>query len=111
MELEYRNYKDFSELLERPLKKNGRRVTLILPARNEHQTIGAYFPCLSGLMRTGCIDEIVLADSSDDQRTIQNALESALETEPFASLMRDAAQEQRPLSSWALTRAVYSSLA
>ncbi|MBW2964028.1 hypothetical protein KY363_01085 [Candidatus Woesearchaeota archaeon] len=97
MELEYRNYKDFSQLIERPLEKNGRKVTLILPARNEHETIGSYFPCFAGLMRTGCIDEIILADSSDDPRTIDNALDAAIETEPFATLLLQAAKEQRPL--------------
>jgi glucosyl-3-phosphoglycerate synthase len=90
MLVKHKNYNDFSSLLDRPLKKHGKKISLILPARDEHRTIGGYFPAFAELMENGCIDEIVVADNSDDFRTIDAALESAMSTEPFRSRMVDA---------------------
>jgi glycosyltransferase involved in cell wall biosynthesis len=96
MKIEYTDYSDFSELLERPPKQE-KKVTLILPARGEHLTIGAYFPEFSKLMELGHINEVVIADSSDDGRTIDAALESAMETEPFASRINKAIEDNSTL--------------
>jgi glucosyl-3-phosphoglycerate synthase len=87
-----KGHEDFADLLKRPLDKRGQKISLILPARHEEKTIGLYFPQFAPLMYTGCVDEIIIADSSDDTKTMDAALESAMQTEPFAYAMKHAIQ-------------------
>jgi glucosyl-3-phosphoglycerate synthase len=97
MKVKYADYSDFKGKNDRMLWKRGRRISLILPARNEHKTVGDYFPHFSGLMDSGCIDEVVIADNSDDSRTISVALESALDTPAFADSIFDALRRESTL--------------
>lgn len=97
MIIEQREHKDFSDLQERPLEKHGRTISLILPALNEYKTIGNYFPAFANLMALGCIDEIIIADSSSDMRTIDTALESAVDTHPFSDMIHKATRRGHPL--------------
>lgn len=88
----YREYDDLANT--RPSGKL--KISVILPARNEHQTIGLYLPQFAELMSAGFIHEIILADSSDDGRTINEFLSSAIKTEPYASMIRSAKQSGLP---------------
>ncbi|MBC8494562.1 hypothetical protein H8D36_00230 [archaeon] len=97
MIIEQREHKDFSDLQERPLEKHGRTISLILPALNEYKTIGNYFPAFANLMALGCIDEIIIADSSSDMRTIDAALESAVDTHPFSDMIHRSISRGTPL--------------
>lgn len=82
----HREYEDLANLTPSGNKK----ISVILPARNEHQTIGRYLPEFAKLMEAGFIHEVILADSSDDSRTINEFLSSALKTEPYASMIATA---------------------
>jgi len=97
LRLEYRTFDDFADLEDRPLKKGGRTVSLILPARHEHATIGNYFPAFARLAELGCFDEIIIADSSDDNKTIDTALEAAMNTPPFSEDIYQALRKDEPL--------------
>ncbi|MBN1175533.1 hypothetical protein JXA48_02735 [Candidatus Woesearchaeota archaeon] len=89
----HREYDDLAKTTPSGTKK----ISVILPARNEHQTIGRYLPEFAELMEAGFIHEIILADSSDDGRTINEFLSSAIKTEPFASMIALAKEKGLPL--------------
>ncbi|MBU1202409.1 MAG: glycosyltransferase [Nanoarchaeota archaeon] len=95
MIIEKRTHEDFKDLEDRPLDKKGRKISLILPARHEEKTIGNYFPTFANLMRMGCIDEVVIADSSDNSKTIDAAIDAAMNTHPFSNIIYRASNNGR----------------
>jgi glucosyl-3-phosphoglycerate synthase len=78
MEINHKHYKDFNHLLRESPQKGDRSISLVLPSRNEYKTISKYFPAFSDLISKGCIDEIIIADSSDNMKTVDAALQSAM---------------------------------
>lgn len=77
MKVKYKKYNDYSPTSNGLLRK--KKVSLILPARAEHKTIGRYMSCFSPLIESGYLYEIIIACGSDDTLTMDAAIEAALE--------------------------------
>lgn len=89
MNIIHKHHKDYKDILD-VLASKKNKISVILPSRNEFDTIGEYLPKFARLMSLGYIHEIILADSSDDSKAINNFLESAMKTKPFAQLIQYA---------------------
>lgn len=94
MKIQHKHYKEYEWLLERRAM-NPEKISIILPARNEHNTIAKYLPTMAKLFELGHIHEIILADSSDNSRTINKFLKSAMETKQFASRIKTAIKNNK----------------
>jgi glucosyl-3-phosphoglycerate synthase len=59
--------------------RQGTRVSVVLPARNEAQTVGAIVTELGRLARTGLIDQILVVDSGSTDATAAEAARAGAE--------------------------------
>ena len=96
MKVIHRHHENYENILN-TINTSNQKISIILPARNEYRTIGKYLPKFAKLMELGHIHEIILADSSDDGKTINEFLLSAMQTEPFATIMKQKIIENEPL--------------
>lgn len=74
-----------------------KKISLILPSRNEYETIGLYLSKFEDLFEKGYLHEIILADSSDNSLTINEFFSSAMSSKVFSNAIYSALKIGRPL--------------